>query len=79
MLDRVGRLQLPAEYVEALELERRVRLALRPDRINVFPDRRSRVIRRRLDRRCRRGGPTLIDSVRRPEPTPDPDRGWRRD
>ncbi len=39
VLDRVGRLQLPAEYVDALELDRRVRLALRPDRINVFPDR----------------------------------------
>lgn len=39
VLDRVGRLQLPHEYVEALELERRVRLTLDPDHINVWPDR----------------------------------------
>lgn len=38
VLDRVGRLQLPNEYVEALELERRVRLTLDPDHINVWPD-----------------------------------------
>lgn len=39
VLDRVGRMQLPHEYVEALELERRVRLTLDPDHINVWPDR----------------------------------------
>jgi putative ABC transport system ATP-binding protein len=39
VLDRVGRLQLPHDYVEALELERRVRLTLDPDHINVWPDR----------------------------------------
>ena len=39
VLDRVGRLQLPSEYVDALELERRVRLTLASDRINVWPDR----------------------------------------
>jgi ABC-type lipoprotein export system ATPase subunit len=39
VLDRVGRLQLPHEYVDALELERRVRLTLDPDHINVWPDR----------------------------------------
>lgn len=38
VLDRVGRLQLPHEYVDALELERRVRLTLDPDHINVWPD-----------------------------------------
>ena len=38
VLDRAGRLQLPREYVEALELDRRVRLTLDPDHINVFPD-----------------------------------------
>jgi len=38
VLDRVGRLQLPDEYVEALQLEHRVRLTLDPDRINVWPD-----------------------------------------
>ncbi|HEX5501550.1 MAG TPA: ABC transporter ATP-binding protein [Thermomicrobiales bacterium] len=38
VLDRAGRLQLPGEYVEALELERRVRLTLDQDHINVFPD-----------------------------------------
>ncbi len=39
VLDRVGRLQLPHEYVDALRLERRVRLTLASDRINVWPDR----------------------------------------
>ena len=39
VLDRVGRLQLPHEYVDALHLERRVRLTLDPDHINVWPDR----------------------------------------
>ncbi len=38
VLDRVGRLQLPDEYVEALELQRRVRLTLDPDHIRVYPD-----------------------------------------
>jgi len=39
LLDRVGRLQLPREYVDALELERRVRLALESDHVGVWPDR----------------------------------------
>lgn len=39
VLDRAGRLQLPNEYVDALELERRVRLALERDHIGVWPDR----------------------------------------
>jgi len=38
LLDRAGRLQLPSDYVEVLELERRVRLTLDPDHINVWPD-----------------------------------------
>jgi ABC-type lipoprotein export system ATPase subunit len=38
VLDRVGRLQLPRAYVEALGLQRRVRLALEPDHISVWPD-----------------------------------------
>jgi ABC-type lipoprotein export system ATPase subunit len=41
VLDRAGRLQLPREHVEALELERRVRLQLQPDHIGVWPDKRS--------------------------------------
>jgi ABC-type lipoprotein export system ATPase subunit len=39
VLDRVGRLQLPRSHVEALGLERRVRLTLEPDHISVWPDR----------------------------------------
>jgi len=39
VLDRVGRLQLPTDYVEALDLERRVKLTLDDDHINVWPDR----------------------------------------
>jgi len=36
VLDRVGRLQLPADYVAALELSDRVRLALEPDHLGVW-------------------------------------------
>jgi ABC-type lipoprotein export system ATPase subunit len=46
VLDRAGRLQLPRDFTSALEMERRVRLALEPDHIGVWPDhakvRRSR-------------------------------------
>jgi len=38
VLDRAGRLQLPREYVDALEMERRVRLELERDHIGVWPD-----------------------------------------
>jgi ABC-type lipoprotein export system ATPase subunit len=36
-LDRVGRLQLPAEYIEALGMRDRVRLGLEPDHVTVWP------------------------------------------
>ncbi len=39
VLDRVGRLQLPHEYMDALDLDKRVRLTLDPDHVNVWPDR----------------------------------------
>ena len=39
VLDRAGRLQLPRSHVEALGLERRVRLELLDDHIGVWPDR----------------------------------------
>lgn len=39
VLDRAGRLQLPRDYLEALDLEHRVRLSLDPDHIKVWPDR----------------------------------------
>ena len=43
VLDRVGRLQLPRAHVEALGLDRRVRVTLEEDHISVWPDRdRSR-------------------------------------
>jgi ABC-type lipoprotein export system ATPase subunit len=38
VLDRVGRLQLPRDYVEALRLEKRVRLELEDDHITIWPD-----------------------------------------
>ncbi|WP_052460716.1 ABC transporter ATP-binding protein [Microbacterium gorillae] len=37
VLDRAGRLQLPAEFVGALNLRERVRLALEPDHVEVRP------------------------------------------
>jgi energy-coupling factor transporter ATP-binding protein EcfA2 len=39
VLDRVGRLQLPRDFVGALGLADRVRLALEPDHIGVWPGR----------------------------------------
>jgi len=41
VLDRVGRLQLPSEYVSALALRNRVRLALEPDHIVIWPERKQ--------------------------------------
>ncbi|MES5821020.1 ABC transporter ATP-binding protein [Streptomyces sp. RG80] len=38
MLDRAGRLQLPAEYTETLGMRDRVALELEPDHIGVWPD-----------------------------------------
>ena len=38
MLDRAGRLQLPAEYTTALNMRDRVALELEPDHIGVWPD-----------------------------------------
>lgn len=37
VLDRVGRMQLPGEFVEALALRDRVRLTLEPDHVRVGP------------------------------------------
>ena len=45
VLDRTGRLQLPAEYIEALALERRVRLELETDHVGVWPDRHHAPVR----------------------------------
>ncbi len=39
VVDRVGRLQLPDEFVTALDLRERVRLALEPDHVGVWPGR----------------------------------------
>ncbi|MFI7706998.1 ABC transporter ATP-binding protein [Nonomuraea sp. NPDC049480] len=39
VLDRVGRLQLPRDFMNALHMERRVRLELEPDHIGVWPAR----------------------------------------
>lgn len=36
-LDRVGRLQIPAEYIDALDMKDRVRLDLEPDHVSVWP------------------------------------------
>ena len=55
MLDRVGRLQLPRAHVEALGLERRVRLELEGDHIGVWPDARGRQAGSRHAASTRRG------------------------
>ncbi|MBO0608429.1 ABC transporter ATP-binding protein [Myceligenerans salitolerans] len=42
VLDRVGRLQLPEDFMASLGLRDRVRLALEPDHVGVWPDTPSR-------------------------------------
>jgi hypothetical protein len=37
VLDKVGRLQLPTEYMHQLSLRDRVRLELNPDHVGVWP------------------------------------------
>ena len=39
VMDRAGRVQLPREYREALDLTRRVRLALAGDHVEIRSDR----------------------------------------
>ena len=39
VMDRAGRVQLPREYRQALDLTRRVRLALEADHVSVWADR----------------------------------------
>jgi ABC-type lipoprotein export system ATPase subunit len=41
VMDRAGRVQVPADYREALALTRRVRLALEADHVSLWPDRRD--------------------------------------
>jgi hypothetical protein len=41
VVDRVGRLQLPDEFVTALDLRERVRLALETDHVGVWPGRQT--------------------------------------
>jgi putative ABC transport system ATP-binding protein len=38
VMDRAGRVQVPKDYREALNLTRRVRLALEGDHVSVRPD-----------------------------------------
>jgi ABC-type lipoprotein export system ATPase subunit len=38
VLDRAGRLQIPGQFIDALELRDRVRLALQADHLGVWPD-----------------------------------------
>jgi ABC-type lipoprotein export system ATPase subunit len=38
VMDRAGRVQIPRDYREALNLTRRVRLALEPDHVTIRPD-----------------------------------------
>ncbi len=45
VLDRSGRMQLPRDYVETLQMRDRVRLALESDHIGVWPDARQRARR----------------------------------
>lgn len=41
VLDRAGRMQLPADFVDALEVRERVQLTLQPDHVRVAPGQRA--------------------------------------
>jgi ABC-type lipoprotein export system ATPase subunit len=58
VVDRVGRLQLPDEFVTALDLRERVRLALETDHVGVWPGRATR------------GEPDVSDTPDAPETVP---------
>jgi ABC-type lipoprotein export system ATPase subunit len=49
VLDRAGRLQIPRDFIESLGMRDRVRLALEPDHVGVWPDAASPGRRRALD------------------------------
>jgi hypothetical protein len=72
VLDRVGRLQLPHAYVEALGLERRARLELEADHIGVWPD-HSRYAPPDQSRHA----PTDQSRYARPVPAADQEEGGR--
>jgi ABC-type lipoprotein export system ATPase subunit len=42
VLDRAGRLQIPRDFIESLDMRDRVLLALEPDHVGVWPDRAGR-------------------------------------
>jgi ABC-type lipoprotein export system ATPase subunit len=42
VLDRAGRLQIPRDFIDSLDMRDRVLLALEPDHVGVWPDRPSR-------------------------------------
>ena len=68
VLDRAGRLQLPRAQVEALGLERRVRLELEDDHIEVWPDRPGPGAGRPDGRRGRPAGDQPVRPAGRPAP-----------
>jgi ABC-type lipoprotein export system ATPase subunit len=77
VLDRAGRLQLPRAHVEALGLERRVRLELEPDHIGIWPDRPGDEPTRPLPREdddAQPAAPPVARDYRRPEARVEPRR-----
>ncbi len=72
VLDRAGRLQIPRDFIETLDMRDRVLLALEADHVGVWPDAAGRdgatgpVVRRRVHGRHERdgGGPAPDDGQR---------------
>ena len=62
VLDRAGRLQIPRDFIETLDMRDRVLLALEPDHVGVWPDAAGRdgatgpAVRRRVHGRHERDG-----------------------
>jgi ABC-type lipoprotein export system ATPase subunit len=69
VLDRAGRLQLPRAHIDALELERRVRLRLEDDHVGVWPDRNGGHPSRGVLEPGSRSEPSAADREGRTEPT----------
>jgi energy-coupling factor transporter ATP-binding protein EcfA2 len=72
VLDRAGRLQIPRDFIETLDMRDRVLLALEPDHVGVWPDAavRDGVPQRAHGRHERGAGPAA--GAAGPDPTTPP-------
>ena len=79
LLDRVGRLQLPAHFIETLQLKDRVRVDLEVDHISVWPDRPGlEPVPAQRDQAPRTAAPAAPEEPGDDVVVVDDDRRWQR-